>query len=169
MQSNYRQNKKRNRLLTFCHYLEADTVENPPQTPIDEDPHAEDPNEATSGAFQPPMSPFDLEAHFQNLNEMAKSPGFTFSCRPMFSGEDENVSRAIFFPSKSTKHNSSNSLKGTGHYWLLLKILVSIKTYLVTSNGELLIVWNIVRNGYLWMNLVFEKEVISHSNIRVHA
>ncbi|XP_033642472.1 putative mediator of RNA polymerase II transcription subunit 26 [Asterias rubens] len=68
----------------------GDTVENPPQTPIDEDPHAEDPNEATSGAFQPPMSPFDLEAHFQNLNEMAKSPGFTFSCRPMFSGEDEN-------------------------------------------------------------------------------
>ena len=30
--------------------------------------------------------------------------------------------------------------KGTGHYWLLLKINVSIKTYLVTSNGELVIV-----------------------------
>ena len=29
-------------------------------------------------------------------------------------------------------------LKGTGHYRLLLKIIVSMKTYLVTSNGELL-------------------------------
>ena len=31
-------------------------------------------------------------------------------------------------------------LKGTVHYWQLLKIIVGIKTYLVTSNGELLIV-----------------------------
>ena len=29
-------------------------------------------------------------------------------------------------------------LKGTGRYWLLLKIIVIIKTYLVTSKGELL-------------------------------
>ena len=28
----------------------------------------------------------------------------------------------------------------TGHYWQLLKITVRIKTYLVRSNGELLIV-----------------------------
>ena len=32
------------------------------------------------------------------------------------------------------------SLKGSEHYWKLLKIIISIKTYLVTNNGELLIV-----------------------------
>ena len=37
-------------------------------------------------------------------------------------------------------------LKLIWHYWLLLKIIVSIK-HLVTSNGELLIVYNIERNG----------------------
>ena len=37
-------------------------------------------------------------------------------------------------------------LKDTGHYGGLLEIIVSIKTYLVMSNGELLIVQNIVRN-----------------------
>ena len=31
---------------------------------------------------------------------------------------------------------------------------------LLVINGELLIVWNIVRNWSLWSNLVFEKEVI---------
>ena len=40
------------------------------------------------------------------------------------------------------------------------KIILSIKPYLVTSNGERLIVYNIVRNGFLWIDLVFEKEVI---------
>ena len=30
------------------------------------------------------------------------------------------------------------ALKASGHYWLLLKIIISIKPYLVTSNGELL-------------------------------
>ena len=40
-------------------------------------------------------------------------------------------------------------LTGTGHYWYLLKIIVSKKTDLVTSHGELLIVQNIVRNGSL--------------------
>ena len=30
--------------------------------------------------------------------------------------------------------------QGTGHYWQLLKNMFSIKTYLVTNNGELLIV-----------------------------
>ena len=59
-----------------------------------------------------------------------------------------------------------NSIKGTGHYWYLLKIIVSIKTYLVTSNGGWLIVCNTVRNGSLWNNVVFEKEVICHSNIK---
>ena len=38
----------------------------------------------------------------------------------------------------------------------------SHKTYLVTSNGELLTVKHIVRNGSLWSNVVFEKEVIFH-------
>ena len=32
------------------------------------------------------------------------------------------------------------NVKGTGHYLYLLKIIVSIKTYLVTSNGELFVV-----------------------------
>ena len=41
----------------------------------------------------------------------------------------------------------------------LLKVIVSIKTHLVTSNGELLVVYNIVRNGSLLSNLVFEKKV----------
>ena len=41
-------------------------------------------------------------------------------------------------------------VKGTWHYRLLLKIIV--------SNGELLIEWNIVRNGSLWSNLFFEKK-----------
>ena len=30
-------------------------------------------------------------------------------------------------------------LKGTGHFWYVLKMIVSIKTYLVDNNGELLI------------------------------
>ena len=33
---------------------------------------------------------------------------------------------------------------------------------MVTSNGERLVVWNIVRNSTLWSALVFEKEVIFH-------
>ena len=32
------------------------------------------------------------------------------------------------------------AIKGSGHYWLLLKIIIGIKPYLVKSNGELLIV-----------------------------
>ena len=30
--------------------------------------------------------------------------------------------------------------KGGGHYWKLVEIVISIKAYLVTSNGERLIV-----------------------------
>ena len=33
---------------------------------------------------------------------------------------------------------------------------------MVTSNGELLIVYSIVRNGSLWNDVVFEKEIIFH-------
>ena len=33
---------------------------------------------------------------------------------------------------------------------------------MVTSNGERLMVKNIVRNGSLWSAIVFEKEVIFH-------
>ena len=40
------------------------------------------------------------------------------------------------------------------------KIIVSITTFSVESNGELLIVQNIVRNGSLWNNIDFEKRVI---------
>ena len=42
-----------------------------------------------------------------------------------------------------SKHNIILSRiwhKVTGHYWYLLKMIVSIKTHVVTSNGELLIV-----------------------------
>ena len=58
-------------------------------------------------------------------------------------------------------------VRSIGHYWWLLKIIVNIKTDLVMSNGELLIVKNIVRNDSLWIwsNVVFEKVVISHENI----
>ena len=41
----------------------------------------------------------------------------------------------------------SQPFKGSGNYWYLLKIIISIKPYLVTSNGERLIVQNIVKNG----------------------
>ena len=40
--------------------------------------------------------------------------------------------------------------------------MFGIKTYLVTRNGKLLIVQNIVRNGSLRSNVVLEKEVIFH-------
>ena len=56
----------------------------------------------------------------------------------------------------------SVSIKGSGHYWKLLKMYICIKPYLVTINGELLIVQNIVGNGSLLSNVVFEKEVIVH-------
>ena len=36
---------------------------------------------------------------------------------------------------------------------------------MATSNGELLIVYNIVRNGSLWSNVVFEKEIIETSEL----
>ena len=52
--------------------------------------------------------------------------------------------------------------KGSGHYWQLLKIIISIRPVLVTSNGQLLVVWNIVRNGSLWSDVVFKKEVLFH-------
>ena len=50
----------------------------------------------------------------------------------------------------SLLRNTSCTLNGTGHYWLLLKIIVSITPYLVTSN-------NIVRNGSLRSIVVFRE------------
>ena len=46
---------------------------------------------------------------------------------------------------------------------------VSIRTYLVTSNGELLIVglYNIFGNGSLRITYFSKKEVISRSNIKI--
>ena len=38
-----------------------------------------------------------------------------------------------------SEKSSPTVLKGSGHYWKLLKIIISIKPYLVTSNGERLI------------------------------
>ena len=38
--------------------------------------------------------------------------------------------------------------------------MISIEPYLVTSNWERLMVSNIVRNGTLWSDIVFKKEVI---------
>ena len=40
------------------------------------------------------------------------------------------------------------------------------KTYLVTSNGELFIAWNIVRNSSLWNNVVMGKEARSHKFVQ---
>ena len=53
-------------------------------------------------------------------------------------------------------------LKGIGHYWQLLKIIFGIKPFLVTNNGERLMVWNIMTNGSLWSGVVFKKKVIFH-------
>ena len=50
------------------------------------------------------------------------------------------------------------------HYWYILKIIISIKPYLVKSNGGRLKVWNIVGNGSLRGDLVFYKEVIFHES-----
>ena len=47
-----------------------------------------------------------------------------------------------------------------------IKIIVGMKIYLVTNNGELLIVSNIERNGSLWSNVFFEKALIFHSNMK---
>ena len=60
--------------------------------------------------------------------------------------------------------DGQSELQGMGTYFSsLLKIIVGIKPYLVTNNGELLIVQNIVRNGSLWWsNVFFEKEIIFH-------
>ena len=38
--------------------------------------------------------------------------------------------------------------------------MISLKPYLVTSNGERLVVQNVVRKGSLWSEVFFEKEVI---------
>ena len=45
---------------------------------------------------------------------------------------------------KKNEHIKSH-IKGSGHYWYLVKLIISIKPQLVTSNGERLI----VRNGSL--------------------
>ena len=59
----------------------------------------------------------------------------------------KDTSICPFCPIPQTMH-----FKGTGHYcWYLLKI--SIKTYLVTSNGEPSIVCKVVRDGSLWRNV----------------
>ena len=50
----------------------------------------------------------------------------------------------------------------TWRTFLVFFVCFFILTDLVTSNGELLIVWNIVRNSSLWSDVVFEKEVIFH-------
>ena len=60
------------------------------------------------------------------------------------------------------KQKANVTFKGSGHYWSLLKIIICIKTYLVTSNGEMLVVYNNLRNGTLWSNAVLEKEVFFH-------
>ena len=51
-------------------------------------------------------------------------------------------------------------VKGSGHCWWLLKQIISIKPYLLTSNGERLIVKHILRNSSLWSEVIFKKEVI---------
>ena len=55
-------------------------------------------------------------------------------------------------------HNQTSALnvKGSGH------IIFGMKSFLVTSNGERLVVHNVVRISSLWSGVVFEKEVIFH-------
>ena len=64
---------------------------------------------------------------------------------------------------------TSNFLLIKPSYCLNLKVVdtikllkIFIKPYLVTSNGERLRVSNIVRNGSLWSDVVFEKGVNFH-------
>ena len=47
------------------------------------------------------------------------------------------------------------------YFWLL-----TIPTYMLKSNGELLILFKIVRNSPVWSNLVLEKEGISQPTMR---
>ena len=56
--------------------------------------------------------------------------------------------------------------KGTGHYWLLLIIIFSLWNYLVTSNGELLIVYQVVRSGSLWSNTFFLTQNIKRLQLK---
>ena len=56
-------------------------------------------------------------------------------------------------------------LEGTGHYWLSIKIIVNVKTHLVTSNEDLLKILNIVRNGFFWKRRVLERGN-SHSKLK---
>ena len=57
----------------------------------------------------------------------------------------------------SLRANRQAPLKGSGPHWWLLKIIIGIKPYFVTSNGESLVVQNIVRNGSLWSGVVFRE------------
>ena len=61
----------------------------------------------------------------------------------MYGVDREDHSIALEHKTKLLSPNEEWDLerfKGSGHYWWLLKVIVSIKTYLVTSNGVLLIV-----------------------------
>ena len=60
-----------------------------------------------------------------------------------------------------------NFVKGTWTHLVTNSkfVTVRMKTYLETSNEELLIVYKIVRNNFLWSNKFFDKEVTSHYNI----
>ena len=54
---------------------------------------------------------------------------------------DEGIAGVQIIKIKRVKKEFTfTSIKGSGHYWLLLKIVVSIKTNLVTRHGELLMV-----------------------------
>ena len=77
------------------------------------------------------------------------------------------VPRVFFFLATSTtnelkfslpnleKKQRKIALRGTGHYWLLLKMIVGIKTYMGMNKGELVIVLNIAAMAYFKVTYIF--------------
>ena len=59
------------------------------------------------------------------------------------------ISKTIFIKGKTKYYLRNIYFKGSGHYWWLLKIIIIIKPFLTTSNGERLI-GNIKKSSSLW-------------------
>ncbi|XP_038062208.1 DNA ligase 1-like [Patiria miniata] len=80
-----------------------------PVTPATDPTSFQDPGTPGSVMSLPPRSPFDLDTHLQGLQEMAKSPGFSYSFRPMFgSAEDANAHGEVADKSCSNPPTSSS-------------------------------------------------------------
>ncbi|XP_022100626.1 putative uncharacterized protein DDB_G0271606 isoform X2 [Acanthaster planci] len=90
---------------------DADTPPNEaPPTPADDPTSFEDPDTPGSVMSLPPRSPFDLDTHLQSLQEFAKSPGFSYSFRPMF-GTESNESEVTEKPSSNVPTSSSDNFE----------------------------------------------------------